>query len=195
MRPRNELSEEARQAAVENVMRLFWSEGAESASYDSIVEATGLSRKALYAQWPEKTALANAALTRYRQQVLDPVIALLAAEGRAGLEAFWAAVSEVATAPDWQGCLLFRSASGAQRRDAHVRSMFDAHVTALRDAVASAVAQAAADGTIRPRDPQVAGWQSVSIAALLSSYGGRPEKQADIAGIVRAGKQACGLIE
>lgn len=194
MRPKTELSETARDEAVRQVMQLFWSQGDEAASYDAIVRATGLSRKALYAQWPEKTALADAALTLYRREVLDPVIAILAADGRAGLEAFWGAVGEVAAAPDWQGCLLFRSASGAHRREAHVRALFDAHVDALRQAVAAAVARAVADGSIPPRDPQVAAWQAVSIAALLSAYGGRPDRQAEIAAVVEAGRQACGLV-
>ena len=182
-----------RDTAIRRAMALFWSRGAEVASYNEIVEATGLSRKALYALWPEKDALVHDAMALYRQVVLAPLVATLRVGGRKGVEAFWNALERGVRTPGWSGCFLFRSASGALREDSVIAGHFRAHVELLRKEVAKAVMQGIEDGEIATIDAETAAWQTVSVAALISTYGAISGNGKPVQKLIAAGRTACGL--
>jgi AcrR family transcriptional regulator len=189
-----EADRNARSEALQRAMRLFWERGAETSSYGEIVAATGLSRKALYATWPDKDALVREAMALYRETVLAPMLAPLEDGGRSGLERFWDGVEAGVRAPGWSGCFLFRSVGGAYRSDPVLARHFDEHVELLRRRIAGAVVQAKQGGQLAPGiDPDHASWHTVSVAALLSTYGALSGFSPAAAQLVAAGRAACGL--
>jgi TetR/AcrR family transcriptional regulator, transcriptional repressor for nem operon len=183
-----------RAAIARKAMSTFWQQGAEATSYDGIVAATGLSRKALYALWPDKQALIHEAMALYRAEVLAPLLALLGRPGREGLEAFWDALARGTKIGGWSGCFLFRSSAGQLRGDPIIAEHFDDHVRLLRSGVARALREAKAEGTIDP-DVEItdAGWQVVAIVSLISSYGALHGNTSAVPALITAGRAACGL--
>jgi AcrR family transcriptional regulator len=193
MKPRREIGEEARRQALRQAMLLFWAEGPARTSYDDLVAATGLSRKALYALWPEKNALAREAVALYREEVLAPLLAELAHGGAKGLEAFWKALATSVRRDGWSGCLLFRTASGTDE-DPEIVARLKQHVALLRAGFEKAIRQAAAAGDLaRPVAPVAGAWQAVAIAGLISTHAMRARLGSSLASLVRAGRDACGL--
>jgi AcrR family transcriptional regulator len=183
-----------RAAIIRKAMIAFWKQGAEATSYNEIVETTGLSRKALYALWPDKHALIHEALALYRAEVLAPLLELLERPGREGLEAFWDALARGAKMRGWSGCFLFRSSSGPLQGDPVIAEHFDEHVRLLRSGVTRAVRDAQAAGSIDPAISAVdAGWQVVAIASLISAYGALHGNTSAVAALISAGRAACGL--
>ena len=187
-------SEPDRGTVVRLALRAFWNQGAEATSYNDIVAATGLSRKALYALWPDKDALVHEAMALYRAEVLGPLVDRLARGGRAGLEAFWDAVAKGVKTPGWSGCFLLRSVGGALHGDPVVARHFDEHVGLLRAGVTSALQGARTDRAIDTSiDVTEAGWQVVAIAALISTYGALSGNSRTVTALISAGRAACGL--
>jgi AcrR family transcriptional regulator len=179
---------------VRKAMRAFWKQGAEATSYNDIVEATGMSRKALYALWPDKHALIHEAMALYRAEALAPLLELLSRPGRQGLEAFWDALARGTRMRGWSGCFLFRSAAGPLHDDPVIAGHFDEHVRLLRSGVTRALREAQAEGSIDPGISVVdAGWQVVAIASLLSNYGALHGNTGAVAALISAGRTACGL--
>ena len=162
------MNDDKRQGAVEAAMLLFWEQGAEGASYNDIVAATGLSRKALYAEWPDKETLVHDALQHYRNVVLGQLIAPLETGGRAGLEAFWDQLqTEIRAAKKWTGCFLFRSVSGPLRSDTFVASAYDEYAGRMRELVARCVRDGQAKGVIgKQTDAEAAGWHALGKGLL-----------------------------
>ena len=183
-----------RESVVRRALVTFWQKGAEAASYNDIVEATGLSRKALYALWPDKDALVHEAMVLYRREVLGPLIDRIGLGGRIGLEEFWNGISEGVRTPGWAGCFLFRSASGALHGDHVIAAHFDEHATLLRTGVSRAVHEALAEESLdRKVDPDTAGWQALAIASLISTYGALSGNTETVAKLIGAGRIATGL--
>ncbi|MEQ1899819.1 MAG: TetR/AcrR family transcriptional regulator [Devosia sp.] len=190
----NEISGEDRLTAIRQALAVFWRQGAEATSYNDIVAATGLSRKALYGLWPDKGALIHEAMVTYRAEVLAPLVARLDRHGRAGLKGFWDGLSEGVKSHGWCGCFLFRSASGALRADPVVARHFDAHVELLRQGIHRAAAEAIEDRTIGAEiDPATASWQSVAIAGMISTCGAITGNSSSVRSLIAAGRAACGL--
>jgi TetR/AcrR family transcriptional repressor of nem operon len=183
-----------RTTAVRKAMGAFWAKGAEATSYNEIVEATGLSRKALYALWPDKDALIHEAMTLYRAEILTPLLERLDLPGREGLEAFWDTLARGARMRGWSGCFLFRSSSGPLHGDPVIAEHFDEHVKLLRTGVVRALREAQADGSIDAAISATdAGWQVVAITSLISTYGALAGNSSAVAALISAGRAACGL--
>ena len=175
-------------------MLLFWARGAEEASYDDIVRTTGLSRRALYAAWPEKDALVHVAIARYRETVLRPLVALLDAGGRKGLERFWDGLERGVRSPGWVGCFLFRSASGAFRGDPVVVRHFEEHITLLTTAIVRSIREASAAGEIVSGiQPEHAGLESAAVIGLASTLGAQSGYSKRVQALIDAGRSTCGL--
>jgi TetR/AcrR family transcriptional repressor of nem operon len=188
------IGDDARRQALRQAMMLFWSKGLAQASYDDLVAATGLSRKALYAIWPDKSALAREAVALYRDEVLTPLLANFEIGGAEGLEAFWKALAKSVKGDGWSGCLLFRTASGNMGDDPDVVAKLKAHVEMLRAGFERAIGAAADAGELtRPVDPKAAAWQAVAIAGLISTHATQTRLGGSLALLVKAGREACGL--
>lgn len=194
MSTETDITRSDRDAALRRVLTVFWQQGAESTSYNDIVKATGLSRKALYAQWPDKEALIHAVMMLYRTEVLTVFREALALGGRRGLEAFWQTAVAGSASPGWRGCFLFRSANGVLGTDPTVQRHLDEHVQMLRAHVVRAIEEAQVAGEVPASvDPQAAGWQVAAITALMSTYGAMSGNGPAVAHLINAGRVACGL--
>lgn len=189
------MDEAKRQKAVEDAMALFWEHGAEGASYNDIVAATGLSRKALYAQWPDKDALVHDALQHYRTTVLNEILSPLAEGGVQGLRRFWDSLQvAIKAAANWSGCFLFRSASGPLRRDAFVAMTYEEYAERMRELVAQCVRDGQASGAISQQiDAEAAAWHSLAINGLLSSIGARSGYGPEVDELFDLARVSCGL--
>jgi TetR/AcrR family transcriptional repressor of nem operon len=184
----------ARAGAVQKAMELFWARGAESVSYNDIVEATGLSRKALYGLWPDKGSLVHDALRHYRSTILDGMLASLRQPGRGGLETFWRGMEIGVLRRGWCGCFLFRSASGPLRNDPFVAAAYEDYAGALRRAIGANIAQGQAGGEISAAiSPEDAAWKILALNGLISMTGARSGYGAGIAALIRIARVECGL--
>jgi TetR/AcrR family transcriptional regulator, transcriptional repressor for nem operon len=152
-----------RDLALEAALKLFWAKGAEVAAYGEIVKATGLSRKALYAHWPDKQTLVAETLALYRREVLAGMIDTLTGQG---VIAFWDRIEAAIRAPGWCGCYLMRTGSGPLRRDTAVSAALVEYLDRLQAAFEAALA-----GQRVPVEPALAASQCVAILALISQRG------------------------
>lgn len=183
-----------RAGALEKVMHLFWARGAETASYSEIVQATGLSRKALYALWPDKDALVRETLQTYRRDVLGPVVDPLKAGGISGLADFWRQLEAAARGESWRGCYLFRTGTGPLRNDSFVSTTLNDYLDELSAAIAGQVRAAQAAGDIALSiDADQAGWQSVAINSLISAIGARNGYDLRVKRLFATARAGCGL--
>ncbi|MGR6923532.1 TetR/AcrR family transcriptional regulator [[Actinomadura] parvosata] len=141
-------------AALEQVMRLFWERGADVTGIADVVQATGLSRSSLYATFGGKERLQAAALGRYLERRSRPVFDALAADRR-GLPAVASFFEQLVAArctgehARW-GCLVTNTHTGAGRELPEVRQVLDAHHAELRAAMRAALTVAAGLGQVRP---------------------------------------------
>lgn len=181
--------------ALENAMMLFWRQGAEVSSYNDLVAATGLSRKALYKTWPEKHLLVADTLRAYRMQMLPQLTRLLRQGGHGGLVAFWDALDGAAQSEDWRGCYLFRTASGPLRDQDFVREVFDDYIAELGQLFVSEISVAQAEGDIDAGlDPRLASQQAIGLTCLISIIGAQVGYGPQVAELIVAAKRTCGLL-
>ena len=93
---------------VEKALGIFWKNGVEATSYRDLVSQTGLSRRALYSNWADKSSLVHETLYLYRAQVLEKIISLLEKPSLQSLVVFWDTMEASIKDPEWTGCYLFR---------------------------------------------------------------------------------------
>lgn len=179
------MHEDVTDPALGAALRLFWARGAESAAYGEIVQATGLSRKALYARWPEKQALVEDTLTLYRREVLAGMLETLAGQGAA---AFWDRLEEAAAAPGWCGCYLMRTGAGALRAAPAVRAGLEDYLAELQAGFVRVLA-----GLPLPVPAELAATQCVAILALISQRGAVEGYGPEVRALIAAGRRTCGL--
>jgi AcrR family transcriptional regulator len=171
--------------ALQSALGLFWAEGAETASYPEIVAATGLSRKALYARWPDKQALVAATLEAYRQAVLAGMLATLT---EAGPKAFWDRLEGATRIKGWNGCYLMRTGSGPLRRDLAVAGALSEYLRALEAAFLTALRD-----KVLPVPAELAAVQCVALLALISQRGGVEGAGQSVDALIAAGRRTCGV--
>jgi TetR/AcrR family transcriptional repressor of nem operon len=175
-------------------MSLFWEKGVNVTSYPEIVVATGMSRKALYANWADKTALVRDAMAMYRADNLDPMLALMSPAGAAGLERFWDGLGQGIGQPGWSGCFLYRSASGELRNDPVVQKSFHEFVDKLRTTIEACIVAGQSNEELDADiDPDAASWQAVSVLTMISSFGGVSGDGPQVRALLASGRRACGL--
>lgn len=171
--------------ALTAALHLFWAAGAETASYPDIVAATGMSRKALYARWPDKQALVAETLAGYRQTVLHGMLSILT---EAGPAAFWDRILAASRTPGWNGCYLMRTGAGPMRAEPAVAVALQEYLDALRDAFCRALA-----GRALPVPSELAATQCVGLLALISQRGAAEGAGPAVEALITAGRQTCGL--
>lgn len=184
-----------RQTALHQAMLTFWEKGVNNTSYPDLVETTGLSRKALYGYWPEKRSLVINSLDAYNNDVLTPLRDLLLPPGRQSLELFWSVLESSFSQPGWNGCLLFRSASGDLRGDKDILLRLDAHLELLSqrlvDAIQAAQKQNQLDAKI---DAHRAALQICGLAVYLSIIGSNEGYSQRAKDILIEAKRSSGII-
>jgi AcrR family transcriptional regulator len=180
-----EMHESVTDPALVSALRLFWTKGAESAAYGEIVQATGLSRKALYARWPDKLALVDDTLALYRREVLA---GMLEALETAGVAAFWDRLETVVAKPGWCGCYLIRTGAGTLRGEPTVRAQLEDYLAALQAGFGKALADAPL-----PVSPDLAARQCVALLVLISQRGAVEGNSPAVRALIAAGRRTCGL--
>lgn len=169
-------------AALSAALALFWSRGPETAAYGEIVQATGLSRKALYARWPDKQHLVAETLALYRNCVLAGMLATLRDQGPG---AFWDRLALGVQAEGWRGCYLMRTGSGPLRGEPAVAAAMAEYLDALQSGFKAALADRAL-----PVPATLAATQCVALLTLISHRGAAGD---DVAPLIEAGRQTCGV--
>jgi TetR/AcrR family transcriptional repressor of nem operon len=183
-------------AAVETAMMLFWRQGYDSVSFESLVQEAGASRKGLYALWPDKRALLVAALQRYRQVVGDHFLSHLerVGAGLSDVEEFWNMFETAAREPGWRGCLMMRTASSRIADEPDVASEIKAHLDRLLSGFENALRGAAERREVAANfSPQIAANQAFAVAAACSAIGIFEGFSPRVAGLIGAGRAASGL--
>ncbi|MBB3232755.1 TetR/AcrR family transcriptional regulator [Halomonas stenophila] len=177
--------------ALAAALQVFWASGYQAASTRQLLEAMQLSRSSLYQAFGSKEQLFLAALSRYRERLIERLDRRLEAAPTAGdfLETlFLETAREAATERAALGCLIFNSATELGRRD-------DVPAREARDGVAAitgvfrrAVERGQAEGSIAPgRDPdQLARYLTLGMAGLrtLIKSGTGPEEARQAAALV-----------
>lgn len=182
-----------RREAVTGAMLLFWKTGAETATYDQIVAATHLSRKSLYALWPEKGALIGETITAYREGVLALLVAPLREPGRVGLERFWSNLEAAMREPGWQGCYLFRTAGGPLRDAPEIKQALADYLTELQGLLEASIGAASTEGLGPTAKPDLAAVQAVGLICALSAIGAQRGFDAFAERLLLAARVSCGL--
>lgn len=180
--------------ALEAAKNLFWAQGAENASYNDIVKATGLSRKFLYSQWPHKDALIEETMTSYHQQLRDFLTASMAKPGKSGLAQFWDQFENIAHDVEWRGCYLYRTASGPFRENGAISAHFETYFAEFSSLVAEKIKQGQDAGEFsKSLDPKIVGAQSFAIMGAISTLGAFAGYTDQVGQMFQAGRAACGL--
>jgi AcrR family transcriptional regulator len=184
----------AREAALARVVDLFWERGAEIASYNEIVETSGLSRKSLYRLWPDKDALIRDTLALYHCQLIDYVDGLMARGGRAGLEAFWDDIESSSRRDGWRGCYLYRTASGPLRENPYVVKTYQQYSREFSTRVEKCIVKAQAAGDFAHFiDARTAGLVSFALIGAISTLGGQSGYGEQVGELIDAARSVCGI--
>lgn len=130
---------------------VFWSTGYEQASLPELEAATGLNRSSIYNTFGSKRGLFDAAVQNYLDEVIRPHLKPLHAPTINPdavvnyLNGLRHAISQEATNPTHNGCLLINTAGAPIARDAEVQRVIAAYRAELHTAIAAG---------IRARHPQ-----------------------------------------
>ncbi|MFI7411971.1 TetR/AcrR family transcriptional regulator [Streptomyces sp. NPDC049627] len=156
-------------AALEQVVRLFWRQGVASTGIQDVVTATGLNRSSLYATFGGKQELYLAALRRYAETRSRPAFRRLAEDGR-GLPAvaeFFAGLIDARCSGPYArwGCMVTNAHAGAENAAPDVRHLLDLHHDQLRDALHTALVAAEARGRVHPDTDLVTAAELLAVLA------------------------------
>jgi len=129
--------------ALESAMKVFWAEGFDGASIDTLARETGMPRATLYHLYRDKEGLFLAAIDHYAQTRAAQVAVALGPKGalRDDLAAFLKAVIDLALSePKARGCLISCVLADAAGTNARFRSELDQHFLALERRVCERLA-------------------------------------------------------
>lgn len=110
--------------ALEAAMLQFWESGFEGSSMQKLVDRMGISRQSLYDTYGNKRELFEAALMKYREDVIEPQLAALADSSCSPTELLRRHLESIANGKDRmpEGCLIVRTATEIPRADAEIGS-------------------------------------------------------------------------
>jgi TetR/AcrR family transcriptional repressor of nem operon len=140
-----------REKALQQAMELFWRQGYEAASVQSLGAAMGLNPGSLYNAFADKHSLFLEALRCYQEREYRLACDLFAGPetGRAAIARFFRLVIEQDSAdPDHKGCLMVNSAAELADRDPEVRARAAASRAQMAALFRDAILQAQGDGEI-----------------------------------------------
>ncbi len=119
-------------------VELFWLKGYHATSTAHLVDALGVNRKSLYAEFGSKQELFEAALTHYNDNHLNQIFGSIEGEkaAEAGLDAIKAIFEDLAHAAEGTGyglgCFLCNTASERASLDAGVGPHIDAYIERIK---------------------------------------------------------------
>lgn len=123
--------------ALEAAMLQFWESGFEGSSMQKLVDRMGISRQSLYDTYGNKRELFEAALKRYREEIIEPKLAQLDDASRSPSELIRQHLESIANGSDRMpiGCLLVRTATEIPVHDSEIGRMLDDCVRMARQAI------------------------------------------------------------
>jgi TetR/AcrR family transcriptional repressor of nem operon len=125
-------------AVLERAMHVFWAKGYEATGIADLEDATGLGRQSLYGAFGDKRALFARVVDFYFERVLKPgLVDVLDAPGsaRKNLELVFHRWIEVATAPDFNGCLVGNGVSAMSPGDPELADLLRRKLKLLEEAL------------------------------------------------------------
>jgi TetR/AcrR family transcriptional repressor of nem operon len=146
MRPKSFDQSEALDAA----MLLFWETGYEASSMQQLVDRMGISRQSLYDTYGNKRELFEAALKRYRNERIEPLIAEIRRPELAPIDALRYFLLGSADGSDDSpaGCLMVRTASSVPVEDSAIADFVAACIGDMRDVLRERIEQGQHSGDI-----------------------------------------------
>jgi TetR/AcrR family transcriptional regulator, transcriptional repressor for nem operon len=140
-----------RDDVLEKAMQLFWLHGYDGVSTQELVDAMGINRKSVYAEFGNKQKLYHAALDKYLCDIIPQRFEALNANDT-GLHAIFSLLDRCANAagragPE-KGCMLCNAASETAHQDAVARKLVDRYFTVIRSSLAHALNAAKRKGEL-----------------------------------------------
>jgi TetR/AcrR family transcriptional repressor of nem operon len=181
---------------LDRAMLLFWRKGFEAAGLVELEQATGLGRQSLYGAFGDKRALFASVVEHYFETVLKAgLIDVLDAPGsaRANLERVFTQWGAVATAPDFNGCLIGNSVSEFSGQDEVMTELFRRKLMLVEKAFLRALRRAQKTGEVKAGLDLVATARSLVVISQGLAVVARVQRDpAFVRGVVR---QARGLLD
>jgi TetR/AcrR family transcriptional regulator, copper-responsive repressor len=160
-------------AALETAMRVFWAEGFDGASVDTLARETGMPRATLYQLHGDKEGLFLAAIRHYAETRTAQIAEALGPRGtlRDDLGRFFAAVIDLALAePGARGCLISCVLADAAGANPRLRAELDRRFLAVEARIRARLdASTPADSQTLPRAMVIA---SIARGLTLRARGG-----------------------
>ena len=118
-------------------MLQFWESGYEGSSMQNLVDRMGISRQSLYDTYGNKRDLFEAALARYREEVVEPAVEALTDPSRTPAELVRNHLMAIAEGREGMplGCLIVRTATEISVDDAEIGQMLNECVTEMFEAL------------------------------------------------------------
>src|SRR6056297_478944 len=123
--------------ALEAAMLQFWESGFEGSSMQNLVDRMGISRQSLYDTYGNKRELFEAALKKYRDEIIEPKLEELSDVSRSPTELIRRHLSSIADGSEKLpiGCLVVRTATEISVDDSGIGEMIDDCVRTTRHAI------------------------------------------------------------
>jgi len=143
--------------ALDAAMDVFWQEGYNDTSLQSLLKATGLSKSSLYQTFGSKQDLFIRCLEQYKQNMLDELLDALAVTGspRQFIHNFLVDITKEAT-PDnhhRKGCLFVKTAHELAQKEPVIASAMTEGISQVATVFRRAIDQAKAMGEIKTSTP------------------------------------------
>ena len=161
-----------RDDVLERAMQLFWLHGFNGVTTQVLVDAMGINRKSVYAEFGNKQNLYHAALELYLSQEIPQRFIALNADN-AGLRAVFDTLERFAGAagrkgPE-KGCMLCNAASETAHHDAIVRKFVDDYFNVIKSSFRHALDAAVRNVELHD-DFKIEPWSSSLATTLIGMF-------------------------
>ena len=136
--------------ALDDAMRVFWSEGYAGTSFDRLIEETGVGRQSLYDTFGDKEEIFDLALERYGATEIKKVTDMLARAGDplANVRSVLGLWRDEASKPEFAGCFLGNAIGAARPADHRLAAVLQAQLLELERAFHTALRAASESGSL-----------------------------------------------
>ena len=187
-RPRSFDSERVLEAA----MHVFWAKGYAATGIADLEQATALGRQSLYGAFGDKQALFTRVVDFYFERVLQPTLDGLDAPGsaRANLEHVFDQWQSVASAKDFNGCLVGNSVSALRPDEPELAELLRRKLKLLEQGFVRALRRAQKAGEVPAElDTQATARSLLAIAQGLAVIARVQREPAFIRGVVDSARR------
>lgn len=139
-----------REEVLDCAMQVFWSKGYECTSMQDLVDAMGINRGSIYAEFGDKRSLHLAALDLFYKKEICSMLSPVDQPGsrKAAIRAMFEAIIENALSGDCRGCMIYNTAVELCPNDAEVTEKVAAGLKKAEDTIYDVLVDARAKGEI-----------------------------------------------